>query len=418
MNASGAAGEDRRARRRLLLLLAYLAFVSLGLPDGVLGLVWPALQSVFELPQAALGVPLAVGAVTYFLSGLLAGRLIHGVGVGVLLAVSTGLVVAGLVAFATAPAFGVFLLGSAIVGFGSGAVDSGLNTYAARHFAARHMSWLHAAYSAGAATGPAIVTALIAAGASFRVSYATLATLLSLLTVAFVLTRRSWTDGAANPDPPRPPPEPAAGVATSVVVAAPAGAWEAARHPRVGLHAALFFLYTGVEIGAGQWSYSILTKSRGVAPEAAGVIVTGYYVAVFVGRVVSGFIVERIGTVRLVRGGMVLAFVGATVFAMAWLPAAVSALGLVLVGLALAPIFPGLMSETPRRVGERVAAHAVGFQVSAATAGVALLPNAAGLLGERYGLDATAAFIAGTTLVLWAVHEVVVRVADGPGRQP
>jgi fucose permease len=404
-SATVSAPASLKHRSALLLALAYLGFISLGLPDGVLGLVWPSVQELFGLASAALGAPLAVGAVTYFLSGLLAGTVTRALGIGGVLALSTALVALGIGTYASAPSFSIFLLGSAIIGFGSGGVDTGLNSYASRHFGARHMTWLHAAYSLGAACGPAIVTTLFAYGASFRVAYAVIAALLAVLATAFAFTRRRWNDRK---------PEPAA--ATAEPERLRGGTWDALSNGRVQLQALLFFVYTGIEVGAGQWSYTLLTRARGVDARTAGIYVTAYWTSLLVGRVLSGFIVERIGTVALVRLGAACAALGGALFATWTLPPLISALGLALLGLALAPIFPGLMSETPRRVGADVSPYAIGFQVSAGTAGVAVLPNLAGLGGETYGLPVTGAFIAAFAVVFWFLHELLVRVADrSPG---
>jgi MFS family permease len=128
-----------------LLALAYLAFIGLGLPDALLGVAWPSLRDSFSLPQALLGVPLAVTATAYFISGMLAGRLMQGLGIGRLLAGSTALVAASVLAGSAAPAFALIVLVAPLAGFGSGAIDAALNTYAARGFSPKHMSWLHAA---------------------------------------------------------------------------------------------------------------------------------------------------------------------------------------------------------------------------------------------------------------------------------
>jgi fucose permease len=190
--------------------------------------------------------------------------------------------------------------------------------------------------------------------------------------------------------------------------------WAALRHPRVGLQVAVFFVYSGTEIAAGQWSYTVLTESRGVEATTAGVWVSLYWASLLAGRIVLGFVVERVGTVRLLRFGTVGAVVGTLLFAAPGLPPAVGAVGLALLGFALAPIYPGLMSETPRRVGAQLAPHAVGFQVSAATLGVAVIPNVAGLLGKRFGLVAIAPMVAGCAVLLAVLHETLVATADRP----
>ncbi|WP_347402646.1 MFS transporter [Corallococcus macrosporus] len=385
--------------RPVLLALAYLAFISLGLPDAVLGVAWPSLRSTFGLSQAMMGSILGTAAVAYFISGLLAGRLMRALNLGLLLALSTGSVALGLTGYATVPLFVLFLAAACFIGFGSGAIDSALNNYAAQNFGPKHMAWLHAAYSVGAATGPVLMTALLARGAGWRTGYAVLAGVLGTLALTFLVLRRKW--GAAE--------RPQGDVAPAEVPTA--SAMEAVRRPRVWLQILTFFVYTGLEVTAGQWSFTVLTEGRGLHTAAAGTCVSLYWGSLLVGRILSGFVVEHLGPVRMLRGSTVLAVVGSLLFA---IPSVPPALGLALLGLALAPIFPALMSETPRRVGLDVSAHAVGFQVSAATAGVAALPSLAGILAELGGLQLIAPYMLGVAVLLTVLHGVLSAVADRP----
>jgi fucose permease len=165
----------------------------------------------------------------------------------------------------------------------------------------------------------------------------------------------------------------------------------------------------------GHWAYSILVQARGFSPSSAGLAVTTYWASLFLGRILAGFVVDRVGSVRLVRWATVLSAVGALAFAIGALPDFVNAAGLVAVGIAIAPIYPGLMSETPRRTGNAAAAHAVGFQVSAAVAGMVALPALGGLLAERIGLEGTAAFVAGCAALLLILHELLTRGARALG---
>jgi fucose permease len=382
------------------LILAFAGFVSLGLPDAVLGIAWPSLRREFSLTQAALGWILLAGSCGYFSSGLFAGRLMARSGVGSLLFSSTVLVVAGVLAYALAPSVLVFALAAIVVGWGSGAIDAGLNAHAARHFRPGHMAWLHAAYSAGAALGSIMMARAVTTAAGVRAGYAAVAALLVALSVAFFLTRRFWSENgtAANPSP-------SEGSAASI------GALEALRKRAVKLGALSFFVYSGVELGAGHWAYTILVQSRNVPADVAGLVVSGYWASLFVGRVASGFLVERIGNVGIVRCGTGLALIGATAFAVAALPGLVSAAGLVVVGLAIAPIYPALMSETPRRTGD-AAWHAVGFQVSAAIAGAVTLPALGGFLAEAIGLEATAALVATCAGALLVLAEALARAPE------
>jgi fucose permease len=390
-----------------LLVLAYLAFISLGLPDAILGVAWPSLRDTFDLPQALLGAPLAIAATAYFISGLLAGRLIQGVGIGLLLAGSTALVAGGVLGVSAAPAFTLLLLVTPLMGFGSGAIDAALNTYAARNFSPKHMSWLHAAYAAGATAGPAIMTAVLSHGGSWRIGYAIVGLVLAALVVAFTAARRLWdaeqparqvvldTPGGVGPLPLDEP---------------PVSTFSALRSGRVWLQIVIFFLYTGIEVSAGQWSYTVLTEARGLDGTAAGAWVAVYWGGLLAGRLVLGLVVERVGTSRMLRFATLGALISAGIFAipgLAW-----GAAALPLLSFSLASIYPGLMTETPRRVGARAAPHAVGFQVSAATLGVAVVPSAAGLVSERLGLEAIGLVIACCALVLVLLHERLVAIAD------
>ncbi len=398
-----------RPASALLLALAYLAFISLGLPDAVLGVAWPSVRDTFGLPQALLGLPLAITAVAYFLSGLLAGRLMQVVGIGLLLAGSTALVAAGLFGFAAAPAFALFLLATPVVGFGSGAIDAAINTYAARNFSPKHMSWVHAAYAVGAMAGPVIFTVILAGGRSWRLGYATVGAILAVLAVAFVLVRRRWEAGEPEPaivlDAP-------GGVDPVMLAGRPVGAGAAVRSIGVWLQIAIFFVYSGVEVTAGQWSYTVLTEERGLSAAAAGTWVAVYWGGLLAGRLVLGLVVERFGQVRLIRFATAGALLSTGLFAIpgqAWGVAA-----LPLISFSLASIYPGLMAETPRRVGEGLAPHAVGFQVSAATAGIAVIPGLTGLVVERLGLVAVGPILAAGALALLVLHERLVTVADRP----
>jgi fucose permease len=383
-----------RPAPRLLILLAYLGFVSLGLPDAVLGIAWPSLRQAFALSQAALGWPLGAAASGYFASGLLAGRILSRSGAGRLLAGSTIVAALGVAGYALAPSAAAFVAAAFVVGWGSGAVDSGLNAYAAEHFAPRHMAWLHAAYSAGAALGAVLMTFFVQEPAGFRRGYAVLAAALATLAVAFLTTTRRW-------DAPR--------AAAHAEASRSLTTLEALGMTSVRLQALIFFVYAGVELGVGHWSYTILTQARGIESERAGLMVTTYWASLFIGRLLSGFSVERLGNVRLVRWGTLAAALGAVAIALPMLPPLLTAFALALVGFAIAPIYPSLMSETPRRVGAPAAPHAVGFQVSAATAGAVALPTLGGVLAAQSGPNATTLFIATTALTLLALNALLAR---------
>jgi fucose permease len=392
------AATMKRATR--LLLLAYLAFISLGLPDATFGIAWPSLRHGFALPPSAIGLVLVIGVSGYFLSGLLAGGLMGKVGVGGLLAGSSALVALGLVGYALAPSWSSFFPVAFLVGLGSGAIDATLNGYAARHFSVRHVNWLHACWGVGASTGPVIMTAAIALGPGYRAGYAVIAGLLGAMTLAFVLSRRAW-DEPSDGDP-----TPASGRTNTNERRGSARA--ALGNGRVWLLIASFFCYSGVESSVGQWCFTWLTEGRGLGVEAAGSWTSAYWASLTVARVVLGSVAERVGPDRLLRMASLGAVSGLCLLALS--PGTPGRLGLLLLGMSLAPMYPTLMARTPARVGPKLASHTVGFLVSSAALGSALLPWVVGVLVGRLGLLA----IGGVTVTLGVALALLVRCATAP----
>jgi len=235
-----------------------------------------------------------------------------------------------------------------------------------------------------------MMTAVLAHGASYQVGYVLLACALGGMGVAFAATRRAWEDDAA----------------TGGGISLHAGAGVALRSDRVRLQIALFFIYTGLESGTGQWCFTVLREGRGLDIESAGAWTTAYWGSILAGRVVLGFVVDRIGADRLLRITTLTAVVGATLFATAG--GLAGRFGLVVLGASLAPIFPTLMSRTPDRVGHHLAPDAVGFQVGAATLGSAVVPALFGLLAAAAGLRVIGIAVAGVALLLLVLHETLV----------
>lgn len=394
-----------RTPAALLAALSFLAFVSLGLPDGVAGVAWPSVRATYGLPVSHLGLLLAAGVTGYFLASFNSGTLVARLGIGGLLFWSSVFVVVGLIGYAVSPGWWVMVAFGLFTGLGSGAIDAGINAYAAHHFSPRSMTWLHACYGLGAMLGPLLMTAVLTTRGSWREGYALLAVLLAGMTAAFFFTRRWWeSDGrSASPEAPGAAPEP------------PAGVGETLARPSVWLAVVFFFVYTGTEVAAGQWSYSLFVESpaRRIAPATAGVWVGIYWGGLMAGRVVFGALANHVSPRLIVRVTSASLPVGALLL---WLNPTplVSFLGLALMGFMFAPIFPLMMSLTPARVGPRYATHAVGFQVAAATLGAAALPWAAGALAKRMGLEVIGPYLLVASLALPLLHELLVLATAGP----
>lgn len=399
-------GRQTRQPQRLLMILAYVGFISLGLPDGLLGVGWPSIRAFFGLPLNALGALLVAFTCGYLVSSATSGRVLARLGVGGLLTLSGAATALSLLGYANTPVWlGMVGLG-VVAGLGAGAIDAGLNTYAATHFSARTMNWLHACFGLGAATGPLVMTAVLSNELRWQVGYLLVGGAQIILTVCFALTRRRWDAADAAPS----------AEAAPAVPERPEPSLATLRLPTVWISIAIFLLYTGLEITAGQWAYSVLTLSRAVPATQAGLWVSVYWAGLTAGRLLFGVIVGMAPLNTLLRGALALAVLGALLFALNLAPL-VSGLGLALLGFALAPIFPSLMSLTPERLGAAHAANSVGFQVAAAALGGALLPSLAGQLGALLGLESIGFYLAGAAVLLLALHELLLRRPHSAPRQ-
>lgn len=389
--------------RTSLLLLAYLAFISLGLPDGLLGVGWPSIRAEFDVSTESVGLLLFAGTAGYLTSSVAAGFLTGRLGVGVLLAGSTGLAGSALAGYALSPGLALMVGLALLAGFGGGAIDAGLNAYAAGAFGPRHMNWMHAFFGLGVALGPLIMTAVLGGGLSWRVGYGVVAAGQLALATAFLLTARSWNQ--RGPVPPglgadRPPPTaaPIAVVSARSTLALPA----------VWLGVLAFGVYVAIEIGAGLWAFLFLTEGRGVSATVAGLCVSGYWTSLFVGRVVQGLVAERLGTGRVLVGSLIGMAAGAVLIAVPG-PGWLAVIGLALIGFSAAPVFPLLTLSTADRVGAAHADRAIGMQIAGAGLGGAVIPAGIGVLIARTDVEALGPALVVLSLILLGLYAVVRR---------
>lgn len=393
-DASAAAAPVVRAS---VLLLAYLAFISLGLPDGLLGVGWPSIAAGFRVGTDAVGLLLFASTAGYLVSSVAAGFSIARLGVGRLLAGSTALASLALAGYAISPAFALLVPCALIAGFGGGAIDSGLNAYAAEAFGPKHMNWMHAFFGLGVAIGPLIMTAVLSGGLSWRWGYGIVASGQALLAVAFVVTSRSWARHRAQ-EPRTHQDKPAGGPRIAATLAIPA----------VWLSAAAFAVYVALEVAAGLWAFLFLTDGRGMSAAVAGVCVSAYWASLFVGRVAQGFIVEHVGTTRILVGSLLGLLTGSVLVALpgpGWLAVA----GLLVIGFAAAPVFPLLTLTTKDRVGAAHADRTIGVQIGASGLGGALIPAGVGVLIDRVGEQALGPSLVVLSLLLLALYAATRR---------
>ena len=391
----------RRDKSGLILItLAYLSFISLGLPDGLNGVAWPSIRAYFNLPVDALGALLVMFTIGYLVSSFSSGRLLGLMSVGSLLGLSCLATAVSLIGYALAPAWWIMLALGTLAGLGAGAVDAGLNTFAATEFSSRMVNWLHACYGIGAASGPVIMTSVLAAHPWQR-GYAIVGGWQLLLALCFGLTRKFW------PAAPAGPPEHCASNATGRV-----SSFRTLKLPVVWLGVAVFFVYTGIEAAAGTWAYSLFTEARAVQMMTAGMWVSIYWGGLTVGRLLSGIVVGLVPAPTLLRCCMSGIALGA---ALIWLNVSnsLSFVGLGLMGLASAPVFPSLIAATPMRLGPAHTSNGVGFQIAAAALGQSLLPALVGLLAGRFGLEIVAPTLFTAGVLLLALFQALDIASEG-----
>jgi len=379
-----------------LVILAFVAFVGLGMPDGLLGVAWPSIRSGFSVPLDALGMFLTALVIGYMTSSFFSGPIVTRLGVGKVLAISCGLTGIALFGYTFVPAWWMMVLLGVVAGFGAGAIDAGLNTYVAAHFSEGLMQWLHASWGVGITLGPIIMTLGLGATETWHTGYRIVGGFQLFLAACFVLTLPMWSDNgtpAAHDEPKK-----------LTDYKTPMG--ETMRQPRVWMSALLFFLYVGAEGALGTWIYTLLTESRGIDPTLAGFWAGSYWATFTVGRIIAGLFANRIGINKLVIGGLLGALTGGLL--LVWNPsAAVNLLAVAIIGFSIAPIFPAMMSGTSKRVGEHFAANTIGMQMTATGLGTAVIPGLMGVIAKQVSLETIPLILLGVYAGLLGVYLAV-----------
>ncbi len=351
----------------LLLIIIYIAFISLGLPDSMLGAAWPVMQGELGLPLAGAGLVSMIVSGSTIISSLFSGILIRRFGTGKLTLISVLMTALALLGYSFSQNYLWLCLIAVPLGLGAGSVDAALNDFVARNFAARHMNWLHSFWGVGATTGPLIMAFMLNQTGRWQMGYRTVAivqfTLVAILAISLPLWQRFTS-------PPSPQPTTSGGKKRRIHGMTP--------------NLVAFFAYCAVEASTGLWAASFLVQQRGLSRVLAAGGASAYYLGITLGRFLNGFLSSHFDAKNLVRGGQAMILLGVGLM---FLPFPILSLaGLMIIGLGCAPIYPTLLHETPRRFGAENSASLMGLQMAVAYCGLTLMPPLLGLIVDRFGL--------------------------------
>jgi fucose permease len=399
-----ASSERLPTRKITVVIIGYLAFIVMAMPETALGVAWPSMQATFGIPLDALGVLLITSRIGLIIASFNSGRLTTFLGIGLLLLIGSGLRTAALFGYAIAPTWGFMLAISILAGAGGGLVTSGLNTYFAMNHGARLMNWLHASFGLGAMLGPILMTAILNSGNSWRLGYAITAVLQVLVAFALLATLSDWK---LVPKKAAVSSQDSGFKNEAVTTEQRPNTTRLWRSSILWLSMGLFFVSAGIESTTGQWSFSLLTESRMVPIAVAGAWVSVYWGSFTAGRILFGFVADRWSERWVIRIGTLLAGF-ASLLLWADLDPWSGLVSLALMGLALAPISPLLTTSTPDRLGNRDAPAGVGYQVGAASIGIAIMPGLAGFLAQRSSLEIVPPFLIASCLAFLLLYEITL----------
>jgi fucose permease len=383
-------------RTLLLLIIIYISFISLGLPDALLGSAWPSMYHLLNVPLHYAGFISMIVAGGTVISSVFSAKVVRRFGTGLVTTVSVLMTAVALIGFSLSHSFWRLCLCAVPLGLGAGSVDAALNNYVALHYKARHMSWLHCFWGIGASLGPIIMAAFLMRQQPWNSGYRVIGIMQFCLVLLLFISLPLWGGKKAAQGPAR------------------HGSVKFSQLFRItGVKEALiaFFCYCSIEIIAGLWGASYLVMERGISPETAAQWISLYYIGITSGRFVSGFVTMKLNNRQMIRLGQ--AITGCGIAALV-LPLGNSALlpGFFMIGLGCAPIYPSLLHETPQNFGEEHSQAIMGIQMGSAYIGMTLMPPIFGRLASTTSFFIFPIFIAIILVIKIIMVEILNRKID------
>ena len=388
----------------LLLAIIYLAFISLGLPDSLLGSAWPSMYQEFQVPVSYAGVISMIIAAGTIVSSLLSDRLTRKFGTGKVTTVSVAMTAAALFGFSMSHSFWALCLWAVPYGLGAGGVDASLNNYVALHYASRHMSWLHCMWGVGASLGPSIMSFALTRGQTWNMGYRYISLIQIALTVVLLFSLPLWKKNT-----------------TSSQRESSAGKQEALSLKKIlGIPGAkeimvTFFCYCALEQTAGLWAGSYLALHAGLSGQQAAGYAGLFFLGITIGRGASGFLTMKLKDTQMIRLGQGLILLGILALLLPF--GEITALvGLGVVGLGCAPVYPCIIHSTPEHFGAASSQALIGVQMASAYVGTCFMPSVFGLVANHISVSLFPVYLAVILVLMVLMHERLLRKRESGSR--
>lgn len=356
----------------LLLIIIYIAFISLGLPDSILGSAWPVIHQELQVSVSMAGLLSMIVSVGTVISSLLSEKMLRRFGTGVVTVSSVALTACGLLGFTAAPGYLWLCFLCIPLGIGAGAIDAALNNFVALHYEAKHMNWLHCFWGIGATSGPLIMSLFLMKEGGWRIGYGIIGGIQSVLVICLLFSLPLWKrfERSAEQESGDKPPEMKLRTLLKLRGAKPA--------------LVSFFCYCGVELTTGLWGSTYLVTEKGLSAGTAAKWISLYYMGITAGRMIAGFVSMKLDNRKMMKIGQLICLAGAVLLLM---PFSVyfQMAGFTLIGLGCAPIYPAMLHETPNRFGKELSAGIMGIQMAVAYIGSTTLPPVFGFLAKFAG---------------------------------
>ncbi len=386
---------------QLLLAIIYLAFISLGLPDSLLGSAWPVMYQEFSVPVSYAGVISMIIAAGTIVSSLQCDRLTKKLGTGKVTALSVLMTAAALFGFSVSHSFIALCIWAVPYGLGAGCVDASLNNYVALHYASRHMSWLHCMWGVGASLGPYVMGYALSGGKSWNMGYRYIGILQILLTAVLLLSLPLWKKKNADA-------EGAEGEETAQ--SRPLSLAQIFQIPGAKEVMVTFFCYCAVEATAGLWASSYLVLHWGMGSETAANFASMFYIGITAGRAFSGFLTMKLKDEQMIRLGQAV-ILGGVILLLLPVGKETALLGLIAVGVGCAPIYPSIIHSTPEHFGADKSQAMIGVQMAAAYVGTCLMPPVFGLIANHISIVLFPVYLLVILALMVLMHERVLKRA-------